>query len=405
MNTRQSEGAARGVAVVVAAIVVIAAAATVWSFWDAGPPAEGVELEAESAEVRYGGGGNPDTLLPPANVSTLAQGDAIDVNTVGRAELRFADYLWVHIFRDSGLSVESSIDPDAPPLAVYHLRAGTTFNTMTPAGAAERRLRITAGEVVITALGTEFLVHHDPSSGATWVVVREGTVSVSAMGREVIVRAGQQSWVEAGGPPADPRPATREETGERFPLVDDLTNGNMHDDDVLIPTSGTTEGTIASTDEPTTEPTPTSSSEPTTESTSRLPDLVVSYFDHDGPARSDAEGVLVPAVLEIANRGGAPAEPFKVAIQVEARGRAAAPVPFRVSGQEDAWFPFAGPLPPGETLQLRGEILVPPEWYDAEGARLVAEADSTVGDEFVPEYGRVQESDEGNNRSKPLEIP
>ncbi len=384
-------GAARWIVVVIAAIVAIAAAAAAWVIWSGTGSAKAVELEAEVAQVTCGGAGSPKEPLSPGNATRLATGDAIDVDARGRAQLRFEDYLLVRIFRDSGLELESSVDPDAPPLAAYHLAAGTTFNTMTPVSAAERRLTITAGEVVITALGTEFLVHHDASSGATWVVVREGVVSVGANGGEVVVREGQQTWVMAGRPPIDPRPATRDETGDRFPRVEELTNGAMHDGDVLLPSS---------------EPTPQlPSTEPTTEPTPALPDLVVSSFQVYGEAAIDEEGnTVVPVLLVVANQGGSTAETFKTAILVETGDGARTPVGFLVPGQESTWFPFAGPLPAGTQLELRGNVLVPGS-VDVGSAALVAEVDSRVGDEFVPDYGRVQESNEDNNRSDTLEIP
>ena len=383
-------GAARWVVVVIVAIVAIAAAAAAWVIWSGTGSAKAVELEAEVAQVTCGGAGSPKEPLPPGEVARLATGDAIDVDAQGRAQLRFEDYLLVHIFRDSGLELESSVDPDAPPLAAYHLAAGTTFNTMTPESAAERRLTITAGEVVITALGTEFLVHHDASSGATWVVVREGVVSVGANGREVVVREGQQTWVMAGRPPIDPRPATREETGDRFPRVEELTNGAMRDGDVLLLPS---------------EPTPRSSTtEPTnevpTEPPPALPDLVVSSFQVNGEAAIDEDGnTVVPVLLVVANQGGSPAATFKIAVLVETGDGARTPVAFQVPGQESTWFPFAGPLPPAGQLELQGNVLVPGS-VDVESAMLVAEVDSRVGDEFVPDYGRVQESNEDNNRSR-----
>ncbi|HHS96541.1 MAG TPA: hypothetical protein ENK08_01355 [Chloroflexi bacterium] len=75
---------------------------------------------------------------------------------------------------------------------VEGLRPGETFEVETPAAVASVR-------------GTRFSVRTTPDGGTT-VSVLEGTVTVSAAGVEVEVKAGQEVAVPPGGPPGDPGP-------------------------------------------------------------------------------------------------------------------------------------------------------------------------------------------------------
>ena len=91
---------------------------------------------------------------------------------------------------------------------------------------------------------TQFLVASDGSS--TWVVVTQGTAQVepvaatpgsipasAAPATPVVVSAGSQTWVDPGQPPVPPVPATRAAVGSKFPTLEDLTNGELSDAQVL----------------------------------------------------------------------------------------------------------------------------------------------------------------------------
>jgi hypothetical protein len=171
-------------------------------------------------------------------------GDAVTVDSDGQARLRFSDFLVVDVYRDTELSsieYTTSLDPDAPPVFKMRLEGGSMFSTVDAQVIAGRRVRpeqrIDTEWAVIKALGTRYWVHYDPDREITWVVVKEGVVSVTGAGVEVLVQAGQQTWVEPGKAPVDPIPACRNLIGDLFPLIDDLTNQARPDLELLCQNS------------------------------------------------------------------------------------------------------------------------------------------------------------------------
>jgi hypothetical protein len=197
------------------------------------------ELSAAGQRVTYrSSAGAAEEAVLPGTRRDVRAGDAFDVDASGEAWLRFKDFLLVRVFRDSILGVlefQSEVAKDAPAIYRTRLEAGTMFNTLTASAAAARRVRVETRWAVVEALGTEFLVHYDPRTEATWVVVKQGAVSAAAAGQEVTVPARWQTWVEPNRPPESPLPATRAAVGSRFRLVDELTNGALRDGDFLEP--------------------------------------------------------------------------------------------------------------------------------------------------------------------------
>ena len=103
----------------------------------------------------------------------------------------------------------------------------------SPASVCKPEFRIDTDWAVIKALGTRFWVHYDEDREITWVVVKEGEVSVTGAGVEVIVPAGYQTWVEPNKAPQEPIPACRDLIGDLFPLIDELTNQDRQDLELL----------------------------------------------------------------------------------------------------------------------------------------------------------------------------
>jgi hypothetical protein len=85
-------------------------------------------------------------------------------------------------------------------------------------------------------------------------------VSVTGAGVEVLVQAGQQTWVEPGKAPVDPIPACRNLIGDLFPLIEELTNQARDDLELLCrvaPTVAPTDTPTPLTATPTATPIPT----------------------------------------------------------------------------------------------------------------------------------------------------
>jgi hypothetical protein len=137
----------------------------------------------------------------------------------------------------------------------------------------------------------------------------------------------------------------------------------------------------------------------------RRADLVVTEFVATGEPEVVTNGsetsVEVPVSVTVENQGNADADIFKVAV-LYTSGAQEFVVAFSVEGESSLWYPFTDEaLEPGASVTFNGTLIF------ADGGETVvarAEADSINGDEFIPDFGRVRESDEDNNLSEPLTI-
>jgi hypothetical protein len=192
-------------------------------------------LSVQNDKVTYQRGDNPPTTMRVDETSELRRGDSVGVDGDGEATLQFADFLRVRIFRDSELRIEEISAADAPPIYKFLQTAGATFNTTTAQELIGKRVQVSLETkwATIEDIGTEFFTYVDPESESTWVIVKNGAANVTADGETKHVDAGYQTWIDPGEPPAEPVPATRLQVGNRFPLIDDLTNGAIKDTELL----------------------------------------------------------------------------------------------------------------------------------------------------------------------------
>jgi hypothetical protein len=112
----------------------------------------------------------------------------------------------------------------------------------------------------------------------------------------------------------------------------------------------------------------------------------------------------VPVRAIIRNQGGAKADIFKVSF--EYTGSSGTFVrPFKYEGQDVfIWYPeTSAPLVPGGDVTFEGKVILPGS-LEGEAVSLNAIADSCSGDEFMPNYCCVQDSNEGNNMSNAIVV-
>jgi hypothetical protein len=219
-------------------------------------------LHARTVSYQRGGGAVRELTSPKA---ALGVSDAVTVDHSGEGRLLFGDYLEVKIYLDTELEIEGAPHPGAPQAYRMRLEGGSIYGTLSAQQLAEQRLQVDTQSqwTTITAVGTGFFVHDDRDREMTWVVVKQGSVKVEAGGVEVIVEAGQQTWVEPRGTPKNPLEACRDlvgEGGKLFPKVDKLTNGALTDN-FLLPC--TVAGELPDTPTPTATPTSTGTITPT----------------------------------------------------------------------------------------------------------------------------------------------
>jgi hypothetical protein len=138
--------------------------------------------------------------------TAVGTGDEIKLEEQGHAELRFPDALQVDLELLGGTELQVRYLPPSnqDPVARLFLASGTTWQSLQ--GEVDRRVvRTETPSAVVIAQGTEYVVSVDESQ-TTWVVGFEGQVIVEAQNEQVVVAAGQATWVRLGEPPQSPVP-------------------------------------------------------------------------------------------------------------------------------------------------------------------------------------------------------
>ena len=138
-------------------------------------------------------------------------------------------------------------------------------------------------------------------------------------------------------------------------------------------------------------------------------DLVIRSMGVSGQRTINQDNsVEAPLQVVVENIGAGSAGTFKVAVSYTETGTAGGSVvAFTVPGQASTWYPFtSGPLAPGATQTFNGILTFHPSLHGI-NVDLVSHADSCLGDESMPFYCRVLESNETNNDSYTitLELP
>jgi hypothetical protein len=134
------------------------------------------------------------------------------------------------------------------------------------------------------------------------------------------------------------------------------------------------------------------------------PDLVVTDFNRIGPVTVRADGFQeVPVRVVIENQGNGTAGKFRVSARyITSQGDFMRP--FTVVGQSNMWRPTTmASMFPGETVALEGKLLGYPSTSGVT-VDFYIKADSCDSDEFMPNYCRVNESNETNNDSDVITV-
>lgn len=134
------------------------------------------------------------------------------------------------------------------------------------------------------------------------------------------------------------------------------------------------------------------------------PDLVVTAFTQRGPAVVNRQNrAVIPVHVVVRNQGDADAKVFKVSTSYKGQ-RDMHVVAFTVPGQGHPWYPYTwDALEAGAELVLEGVVTFDPALHDTT-VLLFAIADSCSGEESMPDYCRVEESNEDNNQSAPITV-
>lgn len=135
-----------------------------------------------------------------------------------------------------------------------------------------------------------------------------------------------------------------------------------------------------------------------------LPDLVVTTLTLTGSPTKNSEGKIeVPIRVVIKNQGTAEAGIFKVSTEYTVPDGTYA-VDFTVPGQSSISYPHtSAPLAAGREISFSGKVTFPASLL-GKTVSLMAIADSCSSDEFMPDYCRVKEANEDNNKSTALSV-
>jgi len=135
-----------------------------------------------------------------------------------------------------------------------------------------------------------------------------------------------------------------------------------------------------------------------------LPDLRVTQITAGTPdIKSNGKEANVPLAVTVKNFGGSTSNEFKISTDVKVGTGGMFVKPFTVPGQRDIWYPRQNGLGAGEEITFSGNLYIGtpsgPSLYGQKAA-IVAMVDSCSGDEFMPDYCRVKESNEVNNEGQ-----
>jgi len=150
-------------------------------------------------------------------------------------------------------------------------------------------------------------------------------------------------------------------------------------------------------------PTPTNSITPIPP-----PDLVVVDFQVTGPPQNIVKSgtIRVPISVTVQNQGGTVPEIFKLSAHYSLFNRIST-APFTVSGQAGSAYPFiTTSLATGQETVVTGWMIFSNQ-LQGQVVTFGVLADSCSGDELMPSYCRVMESNESNNESRliPFRLP
>lgn len=139
-----------------------------------------------------------------------------------------------------------------------------------------------------------------------------------------------------------------------------------------------------------------------TATASGLPDLTVSGVATGAPSFITPSEANLPLTVTIQNLGDSTSTRFKLSVDViDSSGRFVKP--FTVPGQSDRWYPWKTGQARGASYSFRGTLYIGiPSGPSLHGQRItiIPRVDSCSGDEFMPDYCRVRESNEANNENR-----
>jgi hypothetical protein len=141
---------------------------------------------------------------PGTNGMILDAGDRVKTSPDSTALLTFFDGSTLKLEPGTDIEIEQLERNDDQHTITIVLKQWTGETWSHVVKMADFHYEIKTPSAVALVRGTQFLTEVD-EAGATRVLTAEGLVSVSAQGEEIFLPVGQQTTVEPGTPPSEPK--------------------------------------------------------------------------------------------------------------------------------------------------------------------------------------------------------
>lgn len=170
-----------------------------------GSSSDSINVTARIDQVVTLQGATPAPLAAPAR-RNIAVGDGVSVRDAGYAIMRFPDHITVELLRGADFQIQSARISSDSAVAEAALRGGSLVSTTDPRAPASHRFTVEGEFVIITAIGTQFLVAREAQSPLEWVIALDAhgdALTAQRDGKTVNVTTGHARWMAPIGPPSD----------------------------------------------------------------------------------------------------------------------------------------------------------------------------------------------------------
>jgi hypothetical protein len=186
-------------------LVVAIVAAVFLQPWSGSSDSSSAEITAYTGTVEVQSAGT-DSWQSVDSADEISAGDELRTGQESTVVLNFPDESKTVMAPETELSVlrMTQSEEQGDQVVLLHQQTGRTQNFVQPLRSANSRFEIQTPSAMVSVRGTSFTVDVE-RDGTTRVAVSEGRVQVTGQGVTVAVDPGEETEVEAGGTPSDPK--------------------------------------------------------------------------------------------------------------------------------------------------------------------------------------------------------
>ena len=189
------------VSVIAAALILSGILKTLNSGLSAGQAVCTLSITAGSAQIQTPG---EKSWQAATNNSTLVSGSRLKTAASSRSIIKFTDGSRLSLDSDTEVEItKATLSENGSIVALIKQDRGTTTSQVIKLTNPDSSFQIQTPAALISVRGTQFTTRVN-ADGTTFIKVLDGTVSVSAAGKEVLVRAGYEITIKPGEAPGEP---------------------------------------------------------------------------------------------------------------------------------------------------------------------------------------------------------